>query len=113
MLLHPDRVEPQLLGPGDLLEGLPVVVATFDGNEPDLESCHGLRPHRGVAPDAAPAWGNMLPHSEGVKPGPPLTPGGSGDARPVSIPIGRPDWTRLVGLSGHRQTGRRRSDESA
>src|SRR5262245_33742105 len=49
MLFHPDRVEPQLLGPGDLLERLPVVVAAFDGNEPDLESCHGLRPRRSPA----------------------------------------------------------------
>src|SRR5262249_10653135 len=41
MLLHPHRVEAELLGAGHLLQRLSVVVPALDGNEADLE-CHGL-----------------------------------------------------------------------
>jgi len=40
VLFHPHGVEAQLLGPGDLLERVLVVVPALDGNETDLESRH-------------------------------------------------------------------------
>jgi len=39
VLLHPHRVEAQLLGPGDFLQRLAVVVPALDGDEADVE-CH-------------------------------------------------------------------------
>ena len=46
VLLHPDGVEAQGLGPRDLLERLLVVVAALDGNEAELQPRHGaMLPH--------------------------------------------------------------------
>jgi len=41
VLLHPRRVEAELLGARDFLQRLSVVVAAFAGNEADLQSGHG------------------------------------------------------------------------
>ncbi len=40
MLLHPYRIEPQLLGSRDFLQCLSVVVTALDGDEPDLQLGH-------------------------------------------------------------------------
>src|SRR5262247_3448493 len=43
VLFHPHRVEPELFGPRDLFERLAVVLPALDGDEADLEPCHGAR----------------------------------------------------------------------
>src|SRR5712691_13056634 len=43
VLLHPYRVEAELLGAEDFLEGVLVVVPALDGDEADLETGHRYR----------------------------------------------------------------------